>query len=108
MFNCKSTGSGYYYVYVNGVQLPGGHDDEPQAIMKAQNAKLDNPSALVYVGRDYKLVIDLEEAPKFVDANVGQILNLKLVASDPSVVSISGLSVTPLKEADVELSVEVA
>jgi hypothetical protein len=107
MFNYTAIGSGYYHVLVDGVAV-SKHTAEREAIENSNVSKLAKPASDVRVRHDYEVEVEFSEAPSFVDASVGQILNLKLVASDPSAVSISGLSVTPLKAADVELSVEVA
>jgi hypothetical protein len=110
MFKYTKKRNGYFFVHLDGVlqsQL-GGSEDPVEAVEKAQRVLMANPTSRVHVSHDYELLVEFEEAPSFVNANVGEILNLKLVASDPSAVSISGLSVTPLKAADVELSVEVA
>jgi hypothetical protein len=106
LFNYTALGSGYYSVVVDGNPV-SKHTAEREALENANRAKLASPLSEVRVRHDYEVEVEFTEAPSFVNANVGEILNLKLVASDPSVVSISGLSVTPLKEADVELSVEV-
>jgi hypothetical protein len=107
MFRYTALGSGYYSVIVDDAVV-SKHTAEREALENANCAKLANPAARVVVSHDYEVEVEFEEAPSFVDASVGQTVSVTLRSSDPDALSVSGaVLLTPLKETDVELSLEV-
>jgi hypothetical protein len=105
MFNYTAIGSGYYHVLVDGVAV-SKHTAEREAIENSNVAKLANPAADVRYRHDYEVGVALVQAPAEADAFVGVPVKVTVKANDPAAVTVTGgLTVTPLTDADVVLSV---
>jgi hypothetical protein len=92
-----ATGGGYYEVTVDGALL-SKHLTEREAIENANVAKLANPSADVRYRHNYEVVVDLNQQQQITVQPAGTPLNFVLRASDPTAVSISGMTVTLLDD----------